>query len=137
MPTTIRHKRSLRNVGESRTQKEAFLRAGYSESYANSGRVKYTDGWKELVEKEVPKEDLVKVLKDGLKADKETFAGSKVPDYPTRHKYLDTGIKVIGGYAAEKHENYNVNVHTSPEEISKYRKIRDEFENKLLDEETA
>ncbi len=51
-------------------------------------------------------------------------------------KGLDKAIKVGigGGYAAEKTINTNVNINSSPEEITKFQKLREEYENKLLKE---
>lgn len=73
-------------------------------------------------------ERLVAVLKDGLEANRvvsarivksrptnidEELAEAnqntddfiEVPDHPTRHKFLDTAIKIKGSYAAEKHQH--------------------------------
>lgn len=43
-------------------------------------------------------------------ADEATNDFIEVPDYATRHKYLDSAYKVKGSYAAEKHTNLNINV---------------------------
>ena len=43
-------------------------------------------------------------------ADEKTNDFIEVPDYATRHKYLDSAYKVKGSYAAEKHTNLNINV---------------------------
>ncbi len=50
MPT-IRHKRLAKNLRNSKSMKEAMLKADYSPSYANSStQMKETEGFKEAVE---------------------------------------------------------------------------------------
>lgn len=44
-------------------------------------------------------------IKNGLKATYVKKDGGKLyPDFHARHKFLDTAIKIKGGYAPEKHE---------------------------------
>lgn len=64
---------------------------------------------------------LNKVHLEGLKATSVRFTPEgeqiQVPDFATRHKYLDTAHKLRGTYAAEKH--INVSLEVSPEEREK------------------
>ena len=83
-------------MGKSRTEAQALMNAEYSESYARSGQIKHTKGWQELMDQELPDNELLKVHKEGLKATKRAYEGDIEPDYPTRHKYLDSAYKVKG-----------------------------------------
>ncbi len=101
--STIRQKRLARIVdkGSTKTEKEAMLQAGYSPNTAiKPSQVKKSKGWKDLLEKYLPDNDLLKVHKEGLKATKihgsMTEPDRIVPDYPTRHKYMESGYKVKG-----------------------------------------
>lgn len=48
---------------------------------------------------------IAKTIDKGLKATYVKKDGGKAyPDFHARHKYLDTAIKIHGGYAPEKHE---------------------------------
>jgi hypothetical protein len=119
---TIRQKTAASKLSESiRTGKnkpigEILREANYSESTSKSPqRVTDSKGWQALMEKYIPDEKLQEVLEEGLRADKVISAvivGSKanentndfieVPDHPTRHKYLDTALKLKKKYPAEK-----------------------------------
>ncbi len=60
----------------------------------------------------IPEDKLVKVLLEGLEAEKKVFKNNNAtgtvdevatePDHPTRHKFLDTSLKLRGDYAPEK-----------------------------------
>ena len=104
-----RHKKVLKNLEKSRTEQEALEKAGYSPSYAKSGQIKSTKSWQELLEKNLPDKLLAKVHREGLSATKNQGVGigadgevqntknsNEVPDFPTRHKYLDTAYKIKG-----------------------------------------
>lgn len=106
---TSRHKKAAKNIGKYRTEAEALVQAEYSESYAKSGHIKETAGWQELVQKNLDKQKLLKVLNEGLEANKPIPDGEGFwPDHPTRHKFMDSGLKILGGYAPEKHVNLNI-----------------------------
>lgn len=74
----------------------------------------------QALEKEDLNDDKVATeIKDGLKAMYvKKDGGTKYTDHHARHKYLDTLIKIKGGYAPEKHEikqerlilNYNIDM---------------------------
>lgn len=81
------------------------------------------------IEDALPDELLARVHLEGLHATKIQGSGgmlissegiehadNEVPDYATRHKYLDSAYKLKGSYAAEKHANLNVNVEVSDNE---------------------
>lgn len=89
MTITQRHLKAAKNLGKSKTEAEAFEKAGYSPNYAKTGEVKKTKGWQELMEKELPDKMLLKVHKEGLKA-----KNKRAPDFAVRHKYLDTAYKI-------------------------------------------
>lgn len=80
---------------------------GYSDDYADSAHIKNTNTWKELLESTLPDATLLKVHKEGLKAESTLYATSDgeisdtmtVPDNNSRFKYLDSGYKLKGKYA--------------------------------------
>jgi len=80
-------------------------------------------------------EHAAKVLKAGLRAYHRPGMknGKKYPDFYTRQKYLDMFIKIIGGYAPEKHkiEHEQIILHISPETV---RGLKDA---KVITEEEA
>lgn len=110
MPTE-RQKRAVKNIGKYRTEAEGLVKAGFSPSYAKSGLIKRTKPFKDLMEKNLPDNLLLKVHKEGLSAGKKIFKNNnesgevefmgEEPDYPTRHKYLDTAYKIKGRYPKE------------------------------------
>lgn len=105
---TQKQKKALANYMENHgVASRAMLDAGYSENSAkNPKNLTQSKGWAELVEQQLPDKLLTKVHKEGLAAFKyETQLTGKgeseivqVPDFGTRHKYLETGYKVKGKY---------------------------------------
>lgn len=101
---TIRpkHKEVLKkmsdNIGMSR--EEAQIEIGHSKTYARSGHIAETDSWIELMEKHIPDYKLLKVEKEGLEAVKihssHTEPDKIIADFPTRHRYLETGLRLKG-----------------------------------------
>lgn len=85
-----------------------------------------------LAEK-IPDELLMKVHLEGLQASDKVFNSEgevilEKPDYAVRHKYLDSGYKLKGSYAAEKQINLNIHAEiTNP----KARELAEEYESKL------
>lgn len=62
---TERQRKTLKNIGKSKTMKEAMLKAGYSESYANnSHELREKEGWKQLLDRYLPEKFVAKQLKD-------------------------------------------------------------------------
>ena len=89
----------------------------YSKSISKQpNRLTKSKGWQELMQQYFPDEDLAKVHKAGLKASKEMIVNGKklegveIPDYSTRHKYLDSAYKLKGSYVPEQIETKSVNV---------------------------
>lgn len=102
----------LENVGKPIGR--AMLDAGYSPATAkNPDHLTESKGWAEIMEEALPDSLLSQVHMEGLTANKQLSAkiimlGGKgdansqtddfieVPDYPTRHKYLETAYKIKG-----------------------------------------
>ena len=109
----LRHKLALKiiseNVGDPSVIKKELLKLGYSESYLNSGRLKNTKSWQNLVDEYFPDKDLARIHQEGLKAElvkTATHEGRimderKYPDFQTRHKYLDSAYKLKKKYGDE------------------------------------
>ena len=85
----------------------AMKKAGFSPAYAKSGKLQKTRTWNELLEDYLPDKLLVKVAKEGLRAnktvsaiivgktaDESTHDFIDVPDMPTRQRYLETSLKM-------------------------------------------
>jgi len=87
---------------------------------------------KSLAER-IPDELLEKVHLEGLNAgktivDEDDNILATIPDYATRHKYLDSGYKLKGSYAPDKAINLNIQTDiTNP----KARELAEEYEAKL------
>lgn len=107
--------------------KQSALKAGYAQEYAEKILGVLSENvalsMADAMERAgVTDARLVEVLTDGLEAkrvisaritdkdaDVDTDDFIEVPDHPTRHKFLDTAIKIKGSYAAEKHEHTGAN----------------------------
>ena len=95
-----------KNIGIS--MKQAMIDLGYSESYAHSGQIKKTSTWQRLMKKYLPDKKLVKVVDDGLEANRVISAVSgklasggttdfiEVPDHAIRHRFVETALKMKG-----------------------------------------
>lgn len=100
MPT-IRQKKAFKEIVEKRrTSVSAVMRdVGYSPNTAvQPHQLTESKGWKELMAQHFPDETLAKVHAEGLEA----VTGDDIPDYRTRHLYLDTAYKLKGSYAPDK-----------------------------------
>jgi hypothetical protein len=122
-PLTPREKRLLAILPEAKTLKEALLTAGYSESTANSNadrtitRVVGKSGIVDALEKQgIDMDFLAQKHLEGLEAykvisatvihksgknkeaDSQTNDFIEVPDFPARHKHLDTIHKLRGDF---------------------------------------
>jgi hypothetical protein len=108
---TLKQKRAFKEITENnRSVSDGMRRVGYKKSTATKPKnLTNTKGWNELMEKYLPDKDLAKVHKEGLLAIKRSTSLTEPdqidPDYPTRHKYLDTAYKLKGKYAPEKFEH--------------------------------
>ncbi len=96
----------------------AMREVGYSENTARDpSKVTNSKGFKELLaELGVTDEKLGQVLNEGLEATKVVVMGKESsesyvdvqPDHPTRHKFLETGLR-LRGYAKDDAPNININ----------------------------
>ncbi len=107
---TSRHKKAIKNLGKYRTEGEAFVKAGYTESYARSGIIKHTQGWKDILAKALPDEKLAKRHKELLEKNDEHGE----PETQAVSKALDMAYKLKGSYAPEKTVNVNVEPEHNP-----------------------
>lgn len=92
---------------------DAMRRAGYSEiSAATPKKLTESKAFKSLAER-IPDDLLDKVHLEGLQATQARFTPEgeliHLPDYATRHKYLDTGHKLKGDYAPDKSVTLTLN----------------------------
>lgn len=77
----------------------------------NPQQITRSKGWNILLKREIKDEKLVNVLNEGLDAGKKIFRNNNETkeieevgydaDYATRHKYLETGLKLKGYYPKE------------------------------------
>ncbi len=95
----------MENKGKSVSQ--AMKDVGYPDTTAkNPQQITNSKGFQELLDEYLPEIKLAQVHKEGLEANRtiSAISGSKanggtvdfvdVPDYPTRHKYLETAYKL-------------------------------------------
>ena len=115
----VKQRKALKNIGKYRTEQQALESVKYSPSYAKSGLIKRTKSWQNLIQKYLPDNKLLKVHQEGLEATKQQGVGGmaiglkngevesmghtdiNIPDYPTRHKYLETAYKIKGKFPKE------------------------------------
>lgn len=114
----LKQRRVLKNLdaqakrGERLSVKRAVIEAGYSEGYASNNSITRTKTWKKLMEKALPDSLLLKVHKEGLRANSTIYAThegqivdtQEVPDYTNRFRYLDSGYKLKGKYEPTEHK---------------------------------
>lgn len=120
---TVKQKVAAKEIVENgRTASAAMRIAGYSPgTMVDPGKLTRSKGFIEVMqEMGITKEHLAQVLQEGLKAnrvisakivgknaDEQTDDFIEVPDHPTRHKFLETAIKV-NGYAEQEEGKGNV-----------------------------
>ena len=106
MPT-IKQKKAYSNlVGNGGNVTQAMKDANYSLNTVHSpSKLTKSKGFQELLEKGVKDKHLIKTLKEGLLATKlvqrNNVSSKKIetiefPDYATRHKYFETGLRLKG-----------------------------------------
>ena len=122
---TVKQKRAALNIVEKHmSATQAMREAGYDETTATRpANLTQSKGFKELLaQMGVTDEKLAKVLNEGLEATKVVVMGKDSgeafvdiqPDHPTRHKFLETGLR-LRGYAKEDTPNFNINfINTIP-----------------------
>lgn len=99
-------------VGNGGNVTKAMVDAGYSEKTAHTPS-KLTDSkaFNELMAEAITDQKLIKVIDEGLTATK-TFAIDEslveTPDHATRHKFLETALKVKGAFKAETTNGNNI-----------------------------
>lgn len=106
---TIKQKVAFKNIMENHGNISKGMRAaGYDDTTAkNPKNLTNSEGWKQLMEEYFPDEDLVRIVKEGLSATrvisavnankqaiKATTDFIDVPDFPSRHRYLETALKL-------------------------------------------
>lgn len=102
MGATLKQKIAFKKMVENGGSiSKAMIASKYSKATAHTpSKLTSTEGWKELMEKYLPEKKLLKVADEGLRATSVRFTPEgeqiKVADYSTRHKYLETGLKVRG-----------------------------------------
>lgn len=140
---TVKQKKALKSlVGNSGSVTQAMLDAGYSENTAHTpSKLTDSDGFQELmIQLGIDDSKLLNVLNDGLgatkvisakivgkNADESTDDFIDVPDFPTRHKYLETGLKLRGLVLEDRRGNITqININ-DPEVSDKMRSKFTEF----------
>lgn len=106
--TNRKQKKFIRKVVETGNYRKSAELTGYDAQYGSylMRQPKIQTELQLALEKAgLTDETIAEKIKEGQKA---TYVrkdgGKKYPDYHARHKYLDTQIKIGGGYAPEKHE---------------------------------
>lgn len=116
---TLKQKQVAKNLVEKGSSvSQAMIDAGYSPRTARApSKVTKAKGFKELLDQMgVTDEKLAQVLNEGLEANKTVVMGKESqesfvdiqPDHPTRHKFLETGLR-LRGYAKDEVPNFNIN----------------------------
>jgi len=97
---TLKQKAAVKKITENHGNvSRAMLDVGYSPNTAKKpSNLTNSKGFKELLEEYFPDTDLFKVGVEGLHATKLatsfTEADQFIPDYPTRHRYYETALKL-------------------------------------------
>jgi hypothetical protein len=107
---TIRQRKALKLVEKGRSMKEVMVEAGYSPATAtHPTKLTKSKGWNELLEKRLPDEELLKVTKDALKAEKLVALPDEpnvvMPDYAIRLKASEQGYKLKGRFQPDVQVN--------------------------------
>lgn len=109
-PTEMQVKYFAAKISGSPTKKEAALKAGYSQKIAENAtqKVEGTVGYKtlkELLDTAEMKEQMQKVLSEGLKATKPVVVDGEIHDYTdfaVRRQYVDTVTDITGDKAKKE-----------------------------------
>jgi len=109
---TIKQKLAFKKVVNGMPITRAMKAVNYADTTAgNTNKLTASKGWKELIDKYISEKALMKVHKEGLGAyrtEKEGDNEVRIPDFATRHKYLETGYKIRGRLKAdEQGDTYN------------------------------
>jgi hypothetical protein len=117
---TIKQKLAVKEIVENGSSVAAAMRkVGYSAQTAKDpGKLTRSEGFQCLMEEMGLSDDVfVTVLKEGLQATKAVVMGTKseesfvdvAPDFPTRHKYLETGLRLKGLVRIDTQTNIQFN----------------------------
>jgi len=107
---TLRQLRTAKNLVTNGGKMEpAMKEAGFSKAYAESGKLKKTKTWQQLMDEHFPESKIALRIGEGLDADRVVAAMNtgkdataatadfiEVPDLPTRHRYVETAMKARG-----------------------------------------
>ncbi len=119
---TIKQQLAAKKIAENHGNvSAAMLAVGYSKNTAKKpSNLTQSKGWTELMEEYLPDSLLAKVNQDGLVAMKQlgvrtgkdaTAASNdfiEVEDLPTRHKYLETALKLKGRFVEKQELTGNI-----------------------------
>lgn len=125
--STLKQKRAMKILSENLGKPigEAMREAGYSKETSETPKnLTGSEAWKNMMEKHFPDDILTKVIEEGLKANRVISAQViiksddpmvktrqatgrdvdfiDVPDHQTRHKFLETALKLKNKFPAEK-----------------------------------
>lgn len=113
--STVKQRLAVKEITENHLPvSKAMLKVGYdSDTASKPSNLTKSKGFKELIAQlGVSDEDLAEILSGGLRANKvvtsPTEPDKEYPDWATRHKYLETGLR-LRGYAKEEAPNFNIN----------------------------
>lgn len=100
---TSKQLRAIDNLVENGGNVSKAMRdAGYSAQTAKTPqKLTQSKAFQEVMAAAITDEKLIKVIKDGLDANRTISmdeSSVSIPDYPTRHKYLETVLKVKGAF---------------------------------------
>ena len=119
---TVKQRIAIKEITENHSSvRAAMIKAGYSpNTYVKPQNLTASKVFREYLDQAgVTDDKLAKVLDEGLGATRAVVMGVKSddsfvdiqPDYNTRHKYLETGLKLKGHFTSEPDPtNINVNI---------------------------
>lgn len=118
---TMMQRQAFKNYTENhRNIGKAMIDAGYSEATAKcpSKNLTNTDAWKTMMDEDFPEEEVSKTIGMGMKATKRKYYvnedGKKRwvqdPDHATRHKYVETALKLRGRMKDTSASSINITI---------------------------
>ncbi len=112
---TIQQRALVKGLTEGLSVPEAAKRAGYCEAsgkgkvYSMLRQPHFQSAISAMMQAQGLGDDvLLASLKEGLEAMKTNAAGQEQPDHATRHRFLETALKVRGGFAPVKSLKGNI-----------------------------
>jgi len=105
---TLRQRKTMKIMVTNGGKLEPAMKAsGFSKAYAESGKLAKTKTWKQLLDQYLPDDLLAQKAREGLDANRvisaintgKDITGTtsdfiEVPDLATRHRYLETSLKM-------------------------------------------